>query len=275
MIGAGHNGLVCAAYLAQAGRRTLLLEARAAVGGVAASERFAGATVNVCNCDHTTFRTTPIADELDLAGFGLRYLDIDPAQVGTAWSGGPPWRQWHDVERTVDELAATHPDEVDGYRRYLRTARPMVDLIIAAAIEPPTITGLTRAALHRRFSGVPGVLRWGRRSAAAVMRSFFTRDAVLGPALVAGPLVWGVSPERPGTGLGALAYAMRHTAQVGRPVGGSGRLGDALAAAFTHHGGTLRPSSAVAGILCARRRGRRRRPRRRHRDHVAGGRLGV
>ena len=134
----------------------MLLEARAAVGGVAASEHFAGAIVNICNCDHVTFRTTPIADELDLAEFGLRYLDIDPAQVGTAWSGGPPWRQWHDVERTIDELAATHPGEVDGYRRYLRTARPAVDLIVAAAIEPPTITGLTRAAGRRRFAGVPG-----------------------------------------------------------------------------------------------------------------------
>jgi beta-carotene ketolase (CrtO type) len=254
VIGAGHNGLVCATYLARAGWRTLLLEARAGVGGVAASEHFAGATVNICNCDHVTFRTTPIAGELDLAHFGLRYLDIDPAQVGTAWSGGPAWSQWHDVERTIDELAATHPSEVDGYRRYLRTARPAVELIAAVAVEPPTLTGLTRAGVRRRFAGVPALLKWGRRSAAAVMRSYFTRDAVLGPALVAGPLVWGVSPERAGTGLGALTYAMRHTAQVGRPVGGSGRLGDALAAAFTHHGGTLRLSSAVARILCAAER---------------------
>jgi phytoene dehydrogenase-like protein len=250
VVGAGHNGLVCAAYLAKGGLRTLLLEARAGVGGVAASDHFAGATVNICNCDHITFRTTPIADELDLARFGLRYLDIEPAQVSTAWSGGPPWRQWHDVDRTIDELAATHPGEVAGYRRYLRTARPAAELIVAAAVEPPTISRLTRAALSRRFAGTTGVLRWGRRSAADVLRSFFTHDAVLGPALVSGPFVWGVSPERRGTGLGALTYAMRHTAQVGRPVGGSGRLTDALAAAVTHHGGTLRTSSPVARILC-------------------------
>jgi phytoene dehydrogenase-like protein len=43
---------------------------------------------------------------------------------------------------------------------------------------------------------------------------------------------------------------MRHTAQVGRPVGGSGRLTDALAAAVTNHGGTLRTSSRVERILC-------------------------
>ncbi len=250
VIGAGHNGLVCAAYLARAGLRTLLVEARPSVGGVAASERFAGATVNICNCDHVTFRTTPVADELDLARFGLRYLDIEPAQVGMSWTGGPAWRQWHDVERTLDDLAATHPAEVEGYRRYLRAAKPVVELIVAAAVEPPTLTRLTRTAVRTRLAGVANVFRWSRRSAAAVMRSFFASDALLGPGLVSGPFVWGMSPERPGTGLGALPYAMRHVSQVGRPVGGSGRLTDALAAAFTQHGGLLRTSSPVARIVC-------------------------
>src|SRR6266540_2802956 len=89
VIGAGHNGLVCAAYLARARMRTLLVEAREIVGGTAASERFAGATVNICNCDHLTFRTTPIIDELGLEAHGLRYLDVVPAQVNMTWEGGP------------------------------------------------------------------------------------------------------------------------------------------------------------------------------------------
>ncbi|MFM8776378.1 MAG: FAD-dependent oxidoreductase, partial [Actinomycetota bacterium] len=56
VIGGGHNGLVCAAYLAKAGQKVLVVEARAEVGGTAASEEFAGVTVNICNCDHLTFR---------------------------------------------------------------------------------------------------------------------------------------------------------------------------------------------------------------------------
>ena len=80
MIGAGHNGLVTAAYLARAGR-TVLLEARGTVGGTAASERFAGATVNICNCDHVTFRTTPVIDELGLADVRpASTIDVEPAQ---------------------------------------------------------------------------------------------------------------------------------------------------------------------------------------------------
>jgi phytoene dehydrogenase-like protein len=250
VIGAGHNGLITAAYLAKAGMRTLVLEARSTVGGTAASEPFAGGTVNICNCDHITFRTTSVMDELDLASFGLRYIEIEPTQVATAWSGGPPWRHWRDADRTVDELAATHPDDVDGFRRYLRVARPAAEMIVAAATEPPTAAGLTRVAVRRRLAGAGTVLRWSRRSAASIMRSFFTSDAVLGPGLVGGPMVWGVSPEQPGTGLGALSYAMRHVGGVGRPAGGSGALTEALRAALIHHGGELRTGSAVDGVLC-------------------------
>jgi phytoene dehydrogenase-like protein len=250
VIGAGHNGLVTAAYLARDGMRTLLVEARAIVGGTAASEQFAGATVNLCSCDHLTFRTTPVTDELGLAELGLRYIDMEPAQVSWPWSGGPAWAQYHDVGRTLDELARLYPDEVDGFGRYLAAARPAAELVLAAAIEPPTLTGLTRLALRRRFAGLPTVPRWSRRSAAGVLRDFFTHDALIAPILVTGPMVWGISPEQPGTGLGALGYAMRHVGTLGRPVGGSGALTEALRAAFERGGGELRTSTRVQAILC-------------------------
>ena len=109
VIGAGHNGLVTAAYLARDGLRTLLVEARSIVGGTAASEAFAGATVNVCNCDHLTFRTTPVIGELGLADHGLRYLDVEPAQHNMTWGSTAIWSHHHDVEATVDSLAAVPP----------------------------------------------------------------------------------------------------------------------------------------------------------------------
>ncbi|MEY2401771.1 MAG: hypothetical protein QOJ08_1882, partial [Ilumatobacteraceae bacterium] len=129
VIGAGHNGLVCAAYLAKAGMRTLLVEARSSVGGTASSEMFAGGMVNICNCDHITFRTTPVIDELGLADHGLQYIDIDPAQRNMTWDGGPPWTLYHDAEQTLDSLARTFPSEVDGYRRYLKAALPAVRMV--------------------------------------------------------------------------------------------------------------------------------------------------
>src|SRR6187551_3669411 len=144
VIGAGHNGLVTAAYLAQAGLTTMLLEARAAVGGTAGSEPFAGATVNICNCDHLTFRTTPVIDELDLTSHGLRYLDVEPSQLNMTWDGSRPWPSFHDPDRTIEVLNVLHPAEVEGYRRYLKVALPAAKMVLDAANEPPSVSGLAR-----------------------------------------------------------------------------------------------------------------------------------
>lgn len=251
VVGAGHNGLITAAYLARDGMRTLLLEARPIVGGTAGSEPFAGATVNLCSCDHMTIRTTPVIEELRLGDAGLEYLDLDPALVGWAWSGGPAWKLHRDVGATVDGLARQYPQEAEGYRRYLKVARPAAQLVLAAAQEPPRLGGLTRLGLRRRLAGLDTVLRWSRHSAADVMRSYFDTDALIGPALVGGPMVWGVSPESDRTGLAALGYAMRHVGQVGRPKGGSGALTEALRTVFEQLGGTLRTSTRVKSILCS------------------------
>ncbi len=254
VIGAGHNGLVTAAYLARSGMRTLLVEARSDVGGTAASEPFAGATVNICNCDHLTFRTTPVVEELRLGEFGLRYIDVEPAQHNFSWASAAEGRGWshhHDLEATLDDIGTHFPSQVDGYRRYARAAMPAIEMVFEAAAEPPTIAGLTRLALRRRLSGASTLMRWSRRSAADVLRSFFSEDAIAGPGALTGPMVWGISPETPGTGLGALPHAMRHVGTVGRPVGGSGQVPLALLAAFEAAGGTLRTKSAVDTIICS------------------------
>ena len=250
VVGAGHNGLVTAAYLAKAGMKTLLVEARATVGGTAASEPFAGATVNICNCDHLTFRTTPVMEDLDLAAHGLRYLDVEPSQVNMTWDEQRPWLSFYDLDRTIEALNITHPREVENYRRYAKVAMPIVRLVLEAASEPPTLGGLTKIALGQRMAGVATILRWSRHSAAEVMRSFFTSEAMRAPALAVGPMVWGISPELSGSGLGALTYAMRHVVKVGRPVGGSGAVPDALLAAFLAAGGELRNSARVSTIMC-------------------------
>ncbi len=81
------------------------------------------------------------------------------------------------------------------------------------------------------------LLRWSRRSAADVMREYFDTDALQAPGLLVGPMVWGISPELPGSGLGALTYAMRHAGHVGRPVGGAGQVPLTVLKAFEAAGG--------------------------------------
>ncbi len=250
VIGAGHNGLVCAAYLARGGLRTLLVEARHDVGGTAASEEFGGAMVNICNCDHITFRTTPISDELGLADLGLVYTNLEPSQLNLTWGGGPAWASYHSVEETLESIGRNYPDEVDGYRRYLKAAMPVVRLVFDAANDPPSFSGLTRKVIEKKGRGVSTLLRWSRRSAADVMREYFRVDALQAPGLLVGPMVWGISPETDGSGLGALTYAVRHVGTVGRPIGGSGMVPRTLLAAFEKAGGTLRTSTKVAAITC-------------------------
>ena len=250
VVGAGHNGLICAAYLARAGLDVLLVEARASVGGCASTVDALGARVNICSCDHTVFRTTPVSDELDLGAHGLRYLDVDPAQLSLLHGRGPAWPIFHDTGRTLDALALTYPHEVDGYRRYLRAALPLAELVVELANEAPAPLATLRTVAGRRARGVTSLLRWSRRSVADVLRTFFTEDAVMAPAIVVGPGVWGLSPYTPGTGLGALTLAMKHVASVGRPVGGSGAVPMAVAGAFGAAGGRVRTCSRVTGILC-------------------------
>jgi len=252
VVGGGHNGLICAAYLARAGLDVVVVEAREDVGGCASTVTPAalGARVNVCNCDHLTFRTTPIADELGLADHGLRYLDVEPAQLSLSWDGAAPWTFHHDLAATLDSLRQAHPDEVEGYRRYVRVARPVAELVLELAGAPPTLPAVARRVLDRRARGVATLLRWSRRTAVDVLRGFFRSDALLAPVLTTGPAVWGITGEHPRTGMAALGYAMKHVARVGRPEGGSGRLTDAVAASFLAAGGRVRCGQRVGGILC-------------------------
>lgn len=250
VIGAGHNGMVTAAYLAKAGFRTGLFDARVRLGGVAGSDPLGGGMVNNCNCDHLTFRTTPVMDELDLGATGLEYVDLSPGQLSMAWNTRTPWASHLDVEQTLDSLASAFPGEIEGYRNYVAAAVPAAQAVLDAANQPPSASALTRLAVRRRLAGIPTLLRWGRRSAGDVISSYFSSDALRAPAMAAGPMVWGVSPLAPGTGLGALTYAMRHVAKVGRPVGGSGALPAALATRFESDGGRVHLSSRVVGIVC-------------------------
>lgn len=254
VIGAGHNGLICAAYLAKAGISTLVVESRPEVGGQAASEEvLGGAIVNICNCDHTMIRTTGIPEELDLARHGLRYLDTDPAYLSVNANGGPGWFLFHNLERTIDSLGQTYPSEVANYERYARAAIPLAKMITELAQSTPTPGAITKKLLARpatSLQAVPTLMKWANQSVGDVVRSFFDAEQLRAPLMTAGPSVWGLSPEFPKTGLGVLGYAMKHVGQTSRPEGGSGALPKAVASAFVEAGGVLRTNATVTAIVC-------------------------
>ena len=99
VVGGGHNGLVCAAYLGKAGLRVLVLESREVFGGPSGSFEFMpGYTASFSNSPGSL--ETRVVEELDLAGAGLRFLRSDPTVIqffpehplssGGTWTGYAP-----------------------------------------------------------------------------------------------------------------------------------------------------------------------------------------
>lgn len=250
VVGGGHNGLICAAYLARSDLDVMVLESRPAVGGCASTVSDLGARFNICHCEHTLVRTVPVIDELDLAAHGLEYLEPD---AGTIFlhhdDAAEPWVQYHEAERTIEGLAAAHRDQVDGYRRYLADALPVAGLILEMARTRPSAFRLTLAALRQRGEGAARLLEWSRNSFAEVFARYFDDWRMTMAAVSAGPTAWGISPEQPGSGLAAASFATRHLVRSGRPRGGSGALTEAVRSSFAAAGGTVRCGARVESLL--------------------------
>ena len=219
VVGGGHNGLVCAAYLARAGADTMLLEARDEVGGCASTVSDLGARFNICSCDHTLVRAMPFMGDLDLEAHGLRYLEPDPATVYMGFDDAAPWLFFNDSERTIESIARHRPSQATAYRRYLADARPVAELTLEMGTVAATTPRMLARLLARRARGGARLLQWSRLSALDVLTRYFDDETLITAAISNGPSVWGAPPDGTGTGLAGSLFAMRHMVKTGRPRG--------------------------------------------------------
>lgn len=251
VIGAGHNALVAACYLARAGLDVEVLERDTVVGGaVSTVERFPGHRVDRGSSLHVMVRHTPIVEELELGECGLRYLDADPWAFAPADRPGEPGILFSaDLDATCASIGeACGPVDAAAYRRLVADLTPPVRAILAVFNGPPTPGRLARRmAPMGRERGGGETSRWFLQPADHLL------DATFGSERLRAALAWlaaqsGPPPHEPGT-VGHLSWiALMHLRPPGRPVGGSGMLSEALAERLRRSGGRLRLADGAARI---------------------------
>ncbi|MFQ5437064.1 MAG: phytoene desaturase family protein, partial [Anaerolineae bacterium] len=152
VIGAGHNGLVAAAYLAKAGYKTLVLEQRDVVGGAAATEEiWPGFKVNTGAADAGLFQDR-IVDELDLSKHGLTFHE-SPVALFAPQPDGSALTLWQDVQKSVAEIGRFSEHDAACYPDFARQVSSLAQVFQAMmTLTPPDLMEL----------GIGAMASWGR-----------------------------------------------------------------------------------------------------------------
>ena len=154
IIGGGHNGLTCAAYLAKAGKQVLVLEANSQVGGFCLTQEIPGAPGYLMDTyghefPFTTIRPS-VVDELELSRFGLKWVAPDPHNTYLS-PEGTSWTMWHDLDRTCESIARLSQRDAEYYQRLMRSIMDLTHTILPYLMDHPTRPSLrTIATLIRR-----------------------------------------------------------------------------------------------------------------------------
>jgi phytoene dehydrogenase-like protein len=254
-IGAGHNALTAAAYLAQAGYRVGVFERRAIVGGAVATEEIVpGYRFDLGGSAHILIRLTPIVEELRLHEFGLEYLDLDPLFFAPFPDGDHVFF-YRDADRTANHLEAKFPGEGYAYRRFVEDWLPFGRAVRDAFLSVPGPLELGRKMVLGNRSAVDwkSALSTILRPYGEVVTQYFREEKVIAP------LLWmaaqsGPPPTEPLTAPFLLWHPLYHEGGIARPRGGSGELTQALARHITAHGGQVFTGAGVDGILIEGRR---------------------
>lgn len=253
IVGAGHNGLVCATLLARAGRRVLVLEANDRVGGAAVTREFTKG-YSVSACAHLIYQLQPeITKEL---GLDLDYAADDMATIALGEDGSHVRMRGNAIEGVSD-------DDLAEYRSFRKRTTRFSDLLRTYLMRPPPRLGtssrddlftLARLGFDIRRLGKTEMREFLRligmniydelveRFDSGLLKGAISLDAVLGTHL---------GPRSPNT---MLTYLYRLAGSHGRlalPAGGAGALPEALAHAARAAGATIRTNMPVKRIAVA------------------------
>ncbi|GAP96563.1 beta-carotene ketolase CrtO [Leptolyngbya sp. NIES-2104] len=262
IIGAGHNGLTCAAYLLKAGYKVLLLEKRSVPGGAATTEavipELPEFRFNRCAIDHEFIHLGPVVEELELTKYGLEYLYCDPV-VFCPHPDGTYFLANRSVEQTCANIAQYSEHDARKYAEFVdlwqRTISAMIPMFNAPPKSIIDIAGNYDFKKVKDFLSVVGstnkaldFIRTMLSSAEDILHEYFDTETVKAPlARLAAEM--GVPPSQKNLAIGAMMMAMRHHPGMARPRGGTGALTAALVKLVQSLGGEILTEQSVKQIL--------------------------
>ena len=266
IVGAGHNGLVAAAYLAKAGLRTLVLERRSRAGGALATEEIAPGVRAPIGADGLGGLRASVVRDLQLGKHGLRAVEPDVVAFAPS-ADGPPITLWRDPARTVTELRTGRPRDADGFLAFDLKVRSLVRFLARVqATEPPDLAaasladgfkGLTLANALRHLGKrqIHETLRALPMSVADLVSEAVDDEALRGVLGARGIRYSAMGPRSAGTALNFLWDSASGGGAAGRTVfarGGPDSLTEALLAATRTGGATVRCGVDVSAIRTRR-----------------------
>ncbi len=247
ILGGGHNGLVAASYLADAGMDVLLLERRDLLGGACATEElFPGYRFSSCSyiCHLLQDR---VIDELGLREHGFDVYHLDPSRY-QPFPDGSALRLWDDLERSQAELARFSQRDAEAYPEWLSFWERAAGIIYPYFLTPPP----TVSEIASRVRGTPDEALLDRlltTSMTDIVTDFFESDEAQGAFIQAQDVG---DPAATGS---AWCYAYIKCNVFGRPEnigivkGGMGGIANALARAARARGAVLQTGAEVSRIL--------------------------
>ena len=249
VIGAGHNGLTCACYLARAGLQVLVLEQYHSYGGMTITEELVGPGFHsdVHASGFLVAKLSPALRELDLASHGLELITPDPNWAHVR-SDGRYLLVHRDPEATAREIARFSARDADTWRALYRRWLDEKDAIVHGMFSPPAPLAASVGALAARPGGLDEY-RFSIQSARSWVDETFESDDVRA-FLASFALHADLAPDEVGGGefswvfLAALQDVGCSTVR-----GGMHRVSDALVDVLRAHGGDVRTGARVAEIV--------------------------
>lgn len=255
MVGGGHNGLTVACYLAKAGLEVCVVERQDKVGGAVISREglaAPGFISDPCSTQHhiAQFSPTLVNDELELKSkYGLKYI-YPEIQESILFTDGSTFNIYLDPDRTAEEIARKYGEhDGEAYRKFYAWASYGVETIVAGFFNPAPAHGLF-ASMMDSSPESRELLRAGRMSCLDMMNEWFENDKVK-----IGMLRWMseimVNPKTAGTGVTAFTFiGLGHRLPgTGMPVGGSGKLSEAMEAMLKDNGATIMLNTTVTDFI--------------------------